>query len=82
MNRKRIISIAIFTLLGLAAGYTFFGKWGGEYVRLQTIFSFGGNAFQTAFRSISGIDEMRTKILICGAIGALVGLLFPFKLKR
>ena len=82
MIGKRILSIVVFTVLGLAAGYIFFGKWGGEYVSLKTLFSFGGNALQNAFRSISGLDEMRNKILICGAIGAMVGLVFPFKLKK
>jgi hypothetical protein len=81
MNTKNIFGIAFFAALGLIAGYAFFGKLGGEYVSLKTLFSFGGNAIQNAFRSISGLDEMRDKILICGAVGALFGLIFPFKFK-
>ena len=79
---NKILNIAVFAVLGLIAGYIFFGKWAGEYVSLKTLFSFGGNAFQNAFRSVSGIEEMRNKILICGAIGAMVGVLSPFKFKK
>jgi hypothetical protein len=38
---------------------------------LKTQFFFGGNAFQNAFHSISGIEEMRNKILLCGMAGIL-----------
>lgn len=79
MNIKKIFSILVFAVIGLAIGYAVYGKVAGEYVSLKTVFSFGGNALQNAFRSISGIEDMRNKILICGAIGALVGLLFPAK---
>ncbi|MBI5007200.1 MAG: hypothetical protein HZB95_08725 [Nitrosomonadales bacterium] len=82
MNKKTLVSIAAFAVLGLIVGYFFFGKWGGEYVSLKTLFSFGGNSIQSAFRSISGMEEMRNKILICGAIGALVGLIIPLKFKK
>ena len=79
MNAKRIVSIAVFAALGLVVGYVFFGKIAGDYVSVNTLLSSGGNVFQKAFRSISGIEEMRNKILLCGGIGAMVGLLFPFK---
>ena len=82
MNAYKILSVIAFAAAGLIAGYIFFGKWGGEYVSLKTLFSFGGNRFEAAFRSISGIEDMRNKILICGAVGALVGLLFPFNFKK
>lgn len=80
--KSSILGIVIFAVLGLIIGYAVFGKWGGNYVSMKTLFSFGGNGFQTAFRSVSGIEEMRNKILICGAAGAVVGLLFGFKLKK
>lgn len=82
MNRKTIFSVIVCAVSGLLVGYVFFGKWGGEYVSLKTLFSFGGNAIQSAFRSISGVEEMRNKILICGVVGAMVGLLVPFKSKK
>jgi hypothetical protein len=82
MNRKNLLSIAAFTAFGLIVGYAFFGKWGGEYVSLQTLFSFGGNAFHHAFLSISGLEDMRNKILLCGAAGTVVGILATFRLKK
>ena len=82
MNTKNILSITFFAALGLIVGYAYFGKWAGEYVSLKTLLSFGGNAFQNAFRSISGIEEMRNKILLCGVAGAVVGVLATFRLKK
>jgi hypothetical protein len=79
---KNIISVASFAALGLIIGYAIFGKMLGDYVSLKTLFSFGGNAFNRAFQSVSGIEDMRTKILLCGVAGAVVGGLFTFKLKR
>jgi len=45
------------------------------------LFSFGGNSLQGAFRSISGIEDMRNKVLLSGAAGAVVGLLLTFRRK-
>ena len=63
-------------LAGMAVGYGIFGKIGGEYVDLEVIFSTNKNFLQKAVRSIGGIDEMRSKILWCGAGGAALGLIF------
>ncbi|ADE11868.1 hypothetical protein [Sideroxydans lithotrophicus] len=79
---KNLLSVASFTALGLIIGYAIFGKWAGEYVSLQTLFSFGGNAFHRAFQSVSGIDDMRNKILLCGAAGAVAGVLLTFRMKK
>lgn len=79
---KNLLSVAAFAALGLIVGYAVFGKWAGDYVNLETLFSFGGNKLQGAFRSLSGVEDMRNKILICGAVGAVVGVLLTFKLKK
>ncbi|HET7833489.1 MAG TPA: hypothetical protein VFK88_11055 [Gallionella sp.] len=81
MNAGRIFSITIFALAGLLVGYAIFGRWGGEYVSLKVLFSFDGNPFQKAFRMISGIDDMRDKVLLCSAIGAVVGAFTPWRQK-
>lgn len=80
--KKNLISIAAFAVLGLIIGYAVFGKWGGEYVSLKTLFSFGGNALQGAFRSISGIEDMRNKVLLCGAAGAVIGVILTYRGKK
>jgi len=78
-----IIMALILGLAGMAVGYGIFGKIGGEYVDLDVIFSMNKNFLQKAVRSIAGIDEMRSKILFCGAGGAVLGLLFQlFPRKR
>ena len=79
---RNIISVAAFAVLGLIVGYAIFGKVLGDYVSLKTLFSFGGNAFHRAFQSVSGIEDIRNKILLCGVGGAVVGALFTFRLKR
>ena len=53
---KKILNAAVFAVLGLIVGYVLFGKFAGDYVSLKTLFSFGGNSIQSAFRSISGIE--------------------------
>jgi hypothetical protein len=80
--KKNLISIIAFAVLGLIVGYAIFGKWAGDYVSLNTLFSFGGNAFHRAFQSVTGIEDMRNKILLCGAAGAAVGLILTFRMKR
>lgn len=82
MNRNKLLSVAGFTVFGLIVGYAYFGKWGGDYVSLKTLFSFGGNGFQNAFRSISGLEEMRNNILLSGVAGAVLGILLTFKMKK
>lgn len=82
MNKNNLLSVAAFAVLGLIVGYAIFGKWAGDYVGLKTLFSFGGNAFQRAFHSVSGLEDMRNKILLCGAAGAVVGVLLTFRLKK
>ena len=82
MNSKTILSITVFAVLGLVVGYWFFGKNAGGHVSVSTLFTFGGNAIERTFRSISGIEDMRNKILLCGAAGAVVGVLASLRLKK
>lgn len=82
MNQRNVLNIAAFTIFGLIAGYAVFGKLGGGYVSLKTLLSFGGNALIRAFQSISGLEDMRNKILLCGAAGAVLGVLVTFRLKK
>ncbi len=82
MSKNKSTTIAAFTALGLIIGYAIFGKLGGEYVSLKTLFSFGDNAIHRAFLSITGIESMRTKVLLSGAAGAVIGVLLTTKLKK
>ncbi len=80
--KNNLLSVAAFAALGLIVGYAIFGKWGGQYVSLKTLFSFGDGGLQGAFRSISGLNDMRDKILLCGVAGAVAGALLMFKLRK
>jgi hypothetical protein len=71
-----IILAFILGLAGMAIGYWLFGKIGGEYVGLEVIFSTDTNYLKKAVRSIAGIEEIRSKILWCGAAGAALGFIF------
>ena len=82
MNIKTLLSITVFAAIGLIVGYGYFGQFAGGHVSLSTLFGLGNNAFQNAFQSISGIEAMRNKILLCGVAGAVAGLLVSFKLKK
>ncbi len=73
---QTVIVVLVLGFAGLAVGYGIFGKIGGEYVDLDVIFSTNKNFLQKAVRSMIGIDEMKSKILWCGAGGAILGFLF------
>ena len=70
--KGNLFNIVAFATPGLITGYASFGKWAGDYDSLKMLFSLGGNVFQNAFCSISGIEDMRNKILLCGVAGACV----------
>lgn len=82
MNKKTLGIVVICAALGLVAGYWFFARFAGGHVSVSTLLNIGGNALQNAFHSISGIEEMRTKVLLSGAAGAALGWLVSFKLKK
>ena len=82
MNIKSALIIVICAALGLGGGYAVFGKLAGSYVSIDTLLSFGGNAFENAISSIAGIDAMRNKILLCGAAGVVAGMLLAFTVKK
>ncbi len=78
---RSVMFILVFAVIGLAAGYAVFGKVAGHYISLGSLFSFGGNAFQSAWQSVSGIEAARNNILLCGAGGAVAWLLLALKFR-
>ena len=79
---QKIIFILICAVIGMAIGYGIFGKIAGHYVSLESLLSFGGNALQNAWRSVSGLAEIRNKILLCGAGGAVAGFLLSTRFSK
>lgn len=79
---QKIVFILICAVICMAIGYGIFGKIAGHYVSVNSLLSFGGNALQSAWNSVSGLEAMRNKILLCGAGGAVVGFLLASKFKK
>ncbi|MEW5903182.1 MAG: hypothetical protein AB1722_02385 [Pseudomonadota bacterium] len=72
---RKLVILAC-TTIGLGIGYALFGKVAGHYVSPASLFQFGGNALQSAWHSVSGLEAMRNKILLCGVAGMVVGVLW------
>ena len=71
---KVIAFIIILGLAGLGIGYGIFGQINGNYVDLESIFSKKTGLVENLVSSAMGYGEMRTRILECGAGGAVLGL--------
>ncbi len=79
---RKIVFILICAVIGMVIGYGIFGKIAGHYVSVNSLLSFGGNTLQSAWSSVSGLAEIRNKILLCGAGGAVVGFLLSTRLSK
>jgi len=67
--------IFVFVIIGLVLGYLIFGRIGGEYVSLKTVFSQSENALESIGRNLVGLKQMKQNILISGGAGGVVGLI-------
>lgn len=80
---KRIILLLIIVgIIGLAVGYLIFARTGSGYVSVQVLFSPSKNVLDELVKSVTGIKQIRQNILICGAVGAGVGLLLGLVTSR
>ncbi|UCF99620.1 MAG: hypothetical protein JSV89_08770 [Spirochaetaceae bacterium] len=72
---KRIILLLIVVgIIGLAVGYLIFARTSSGYVSIQVLISPSKNVLDDLVKSVTGIKKIRQNILICGAVGAGVGL--------
>jgi len=72
---KRIILLLIIVgIIGLAVGYLIFARTSSGYVSIQALVSPSKNLLDDLVKSVTGIKKMRQNILICGAVGAGLGL--------
>ena len=72
---KRIILLLIIVgIIGLAVGYLIFARTSSGYVSIQALISPSKNVLDDLVKSVTGIKKMRQNILICGAVGAGLGL--------
>ena len=72
--KQSLIIVLVFALIGLVAGYLFFGKIAGEYVSISTLLKPASNDLVSFGQKISGITNVRNNIAICGGIGAILGI--------
>jgi hypothetical protein len=73
---KRIILLLIIVgIIGLAVGYLIFARTPSGYVSIEVLISPSKNVLDELVKSVTGIKQIRQNILICGAVGAGVGLL-------
>lgn len=79
--KNLFVLIVVFGAIGLAFGYAIFGKFAGEYVSLKTIFGESANALESFGRQLTGLEEMKQKILISGGVGGIIGL-FVYYLRK
>jgi hypothetical protein len=80
---KRIILLLIIVgIIGLAVGYLIFARTAGGYVSIGVLISPSKNVLDELVKTVTGIKQIRQNILICGAVGAGVGLLLGLVTSR
>jgi uncharacterized protein (TIGR03382 family) len=72
--RGILILIIVIGVLGLVAGYLIFARTEGGYLTLKTLLRPSKGALDDLVRAVRGIQKIRRNILICGAVGAGIGL--------
>jgi hypothetical protein len=70
---KRLVWILVCGALGLVIGYFLFGKVAGSYVSPGSLILPAEGGLARLGRVLTGVDEIRRKVLITGGIGAAIG---------
>jgi len=74
--------VLIFAVVGLVAGYFYYGKIAGEYISPLKLIGPAKNELHKFGRAISGIESIRNNILMWGGIGAVLGIVINFLRKK
>ena len=80
--KRAILLLIVVGLIGLAVGYLIFARTGSGYVSVQVLVSPSKNRLDDLVKSVTGINKIRQNILICGGVGAAVGLLLGLVTSR
>ena len=80
--KRTILLLIVVGLIGLAVGYLIFARTSSGYVSIEVLVSPSKNSLDDLVKSVTGIKQVRQNILICGAVGAGVGLLLGLVTSR
>jgi hypothetical protein len=80
--KRAVLLLIIVGIIGLAVGYLIFARTSSGYVSIQVLVSPSKNVLDDLVKSVTGIKQIRQNILICGAVGAGVGLLLGLLTSR
>lgn len=72
--QRLIVFALVLGIVGLVVGYLIFGRIGGEFVQISTLFQTPDNLLSSVVQDFAGITEIRQNILISGAVGAGLGI--------
>jgi hypothetical protein len=76
MLRRVILAILLLGVVGLGVGYLIFARRAdGGYLSLKSLLTPSQNVIDDLVKNVRGIPQIRQRILICGAVGAGIGLL-------
>ncbi len=77
---KSPISLAlVLGIAGLVLGYFLFAKFGDSYIPVRDLLFGGGDSILKKLgNAVRGVEEVRRKMLLTGAGGAVIGLVIGF----
>ena len=72
--KRTILLIIIVGFIGMAVGYFLFAKVGDGYIEVMRLIVPSQKFLDKLGETLLGLEKIRRNILICGAGGAVVGL--------
>jgi len=85
--KKAIILGLLLLIVGLIVGYLIFGKIGKHYIPIDKLLGIKANNWledikDTFTKPFISLGAMRTRIIICGGVGLIVGILLGLLFKE
>jgi len=72
---KTLLTAIVLAAVGLGVGYLIFGQVNGSYVEIGSLIREPKGVVDNVTSAALGLGKMRQSILICGAVGAVLGVL-------
>ncbi len=71
----RVVSFLVLCgLAGLLFGYLIFGRFNGEFISIERLFTTSENIVGRTYNTLTGVNEARKSIIVSGCVGAIVGI--------